>query len=500
MPNESQQPPSDSSARFACRSGYRRLRSAGLVVSFWLGLCVLAGGCRDDGGPEDSAEPSRVVPHGELRSVALPAPDVVVVLARTGEIYRSADAGRRWRRARVPAVDGLERLVFADAEHAWAIGPAVVLTSEDGGRRWRRVRLPPGVGARRLRDLATIDARRVILVGEAGLRLRTADGGASWQDVSQGPTVSGAPAPDQHAIVCAKHERGTCWSAGRTIYETTDAGVRWRAVSVADPVGLAPITFETGRVAIDPDAAASLRAAARGLAYRDELVWQLEAFVSEREIEDVARERDPSALFDLIEARTEELRLLLESEGVAPDRIDVVATPPWSYEEFLDDDPKDLERYWRARSAARAAVRIRVHPTLAVTAMAAGRERVWAVGRGGRVLRSGPERIWAVAGRTSSHDLQGVATGGAGGLFAVGQQGALWRSRDAGRSWTAWAPSETGGFFETLRSVAFAPQGERGWVVGDRGRMLRSADGGRVWQVVGGDGAGSSQAARLSFR
>ncbi len=63
-------------------------------------------------------------------------------------------------------------------------------------------------------------------------------------------------------------------------------------------------------------------------------------------------------------------------------------------------------------------------------------------------------------------------------IVVVGERGAIFRSTDNARSWSA-APSLT---TATLTGVAFAPGSPQGWAVGHDALILASADAGRTWQ------------------
>ncbi|MDM4768393.1 YCF48-related protein [Pelomonas sp. SE-A7] len=62
--------------------------------------------------------------------------------------------------------------------------------------------------------------------------------------------------------------------------------------------------------------------------------------------------------------------------------------------------------------------------------------------------------------------------------FMVGENGEIFRTTDAGTTWTA-VPS---GVTSTLRSISFSSDKD-GWIVGDYGALLRTSDGGATWTL-----------------
>ena len=166
----------------------------------------------------------------------------------------------------------------------------------------------------------------------------------------------------------------------------------------------------------------------------------------------------------------------------------LMTKPPWGYEEFLDDDPTLVARYWETRRRSRPASIVTVRESLGLTSIAIGAAgEVRAVGAARRFLESGG------AGDTlmrriapTPHDLLDLAYV-PNGEVAVGRQGALvalLEERPAERR--VEQPEVVGGgaIFEALRGVDFGVGSQRGLAIGDRGRILRSDDGGRTWGAI----------------
>ncbi|MBX3747275.1 MAG: hypothetical protein KF833_18355 [Verrucomicrobiae bacterium] len=103
----------------------------------------------------------------------------------------------------------------------------------------------------------------------------------------------------------------------------------------------------------------------------------------------------------------------------------------------------------------------------------------WAVGWGGTILRTedGGATWRAQTSGTRERLVSAVVAEGRRG-WAMGQGGTILRTEDGGATW--WA--QTAGPREDLESVALA-DGQRGWAVGRGGTILRTEDGGATWRA-----------------
>jgi photosystem II stability/assembly factor-like uncharacterized protein len=472
----------------------------------WLAVGTL--GCHDD--VESAGTDQPVWPRGELIDVAVPAVNLALVLSRDGQIHLTRDGGATWQLGRVPAVSEMQGLSMADDRSGWAVGNGVILRTEEGGARWRRQRLPGRAADLDLRRLSAADERRAVAVGSEGLRLRTEDGGAVWQDVSLETGEADSVSSRIVDVSCASDGSGRCWVLDDGIRFSPDAGVTWSDVELTDSFEVAPIEFGVGRVEIPEDQGRRVRQAIEGRPRTADLSWQIDAGLTAREVERIGAASDPSALFALIEARVAEVRLLLEGEGIPAERIETIESPPWGYEDLLDDDPEFLARYWESRVEPVPRARIRVREKFSMTAIDVGSQVLGlsdsiraghffglSVGRGGRGLLSlEPQRSWQAVAIPVPHDLLDLAVLGDDRIVAVGHQGGLWISEDRATSWTLALPIGSGPFFDTLHAVAFDPSGQMGFVVGEQGRILRSGDRGGTWQSL----SDPAQADPLSFR
>jgi hypothetical protein len=289
-------------------------------------------------------------------------------------------------------------------------------------------------------------------------------------------------------------------------------GGRWIAAWLESPVEFEPIVMGEARVDLSAVEKERITALAESFRGRAGLGIRVEGVASAREIERLGRQRGPEALFEILEARSEDVRTALEEAGLASERIHLRGVPPWDYEETLDDDPDRVERYFAQRRGVQPGVRVVVleertmRAGVSVPGVVAGSgvgeqvrepggelgaDRVGeyvAVGDGGAVwLSSDGGRSWAPREEAiADHDLHAVAAGPVG-LIAVGEQGVLRRSADRGRSWLPLEADASPVVFEALHDVDFSPEGDLALIVGSGGRVLRSRDGGQHWEPAGED-------------
>tara|TARA_R110001592_G_scaffold141523_3_gene363098 strand:- start:1360 stop:2307 length:948 start_codon:yes stop_codon:yes gene_type:complete len=75
-------------------------------------------------------------------------------------------------------------VVFVDADHAFAIGAyGLFMESKDGGKTWETRTILPEGGDRHLNAITKLGDGILVIVGELGTVLRSADVGATWQPI-----------------------------------------------------------------------------------------------------------------------------------------------------------------------------------------------------------------------------------------------------------------------------------------------------------------------------
>ncbi len=213
-----------------------------------------------------------------------------------GAIFHSIDAGEHWA-AQTSGTDAqLQRVAFADDNNGIAIGElGAILSTHDGGASWVQMpasgkELPSAAvangtswwvgsangGLFRSSDGAQTfvkqtvpdgvfrairfdsDGKIGVAVGDAGVVIRTQDGGATWmlQGKAPGDLVAVDLVPGQ-ATAVGKH--GLVW-------QSTEAGVTWGAVPVPTTSDLYDVAFSgTGALWIVGQNGVVLRSTASGV-------------------------------------------------------------------------------------------------------------------------------------------------------------------------------------------------------------------------------------------
>lgn len=149
----------------------------------------------------------------------------IVAVGDRGYIVLSDDDGATWRRAKSPAAPLLTAVHFVDARHGWAVGhDSMILATADGGETWTQQFSAPAEN-RPLLDVHFLDASHGIAVGAYGAFYETADGGATWNDRK-------VLADDKHmnAIVPLPEGRLVVLGEAGTIIVSADAGKTWTPV------------------------------------------------------------------------------------------------------------------------------------------------------------------------------------------------------------------------------------------------------------------------------
>jgi len=160
-----------------------------------------------------------------LVDAARPGSRIVAVGDRGYAIY-SDDQGATWSRAKAPPAPLLTAVTFVDAKAGWAVGhDAVILATVDGGLTWTQQFSAPAE-QRPLLDVMFLDPLRGIAVGAYGAYYETADGGKSWN-------ARKVLDEDRHLNGLARSADGKLVILGEsgTILLSADEGKTWSPVA-----------------------------------------------------------------------------------------------------------------------------------------------------------------------------------------------------------------------------------------------------------------------------
>jgi photosystem II stability/assembly factor-like uncharacterized protein len=408
----------------------------------------------------------------------------------------------------VPTNRLLYSVSMADAQYGWAVGQnGVILRTEDGGATWVE---QPNVKRDEESHLFGVEATspdHAIAVGAWGSRIFTDDGGRTWQDNSllvgpdhpqfvwltledQEKARSGGKVYEDVTLQDVYCLRGSqkCWLIGEFgyIFHSSDGGRTWTRGDILGGVRMDPILLDFDQLEPDEEDVERLTAFAKEIENETHLNVLIDPYVSEKEIARYYREDDPEDLFDIISARLDETKGVLEEAGLMTDRIRMYNKPPWDYEDFIEHDPTFLQRYIDGRRAKQAKLEISViqNPFL-FTVRFANEQSGLIAGLGGVVLRSEDGgQTWTYVEIGLRQALFSVETTN-GRAVAVGEKGLVQYSQDGGLTWAPPTAKQFPSIFTFMRDLRFAPEARQiGFIVGQEGMVLRTEDAGESWTQV----------------
>lgn len=109
---------------------------------------------------------------------------------------------------------------------------------------------------------------------------------------------------------------------------------------------------------------------------------------------------------------------------------------------------------------------------------------VWAVGTGGRIIRSEDAgETWTIQDTPTQKNLQDIAARDETTAFVVGDQGRVLRTDNGGQSWTE-VDVPIREFGEQLLQAHVETGADHWWITGTFGTVLRSVDSGETWEMV----------------
>ncbi|KWR87999.1 glycosyl hydrolase [Cupriavidus sp. IDO] len=157
------------------------------------------------------------------------AGDRIVAVGDHGVVLLSDDGGKRFRQATgVPTHVLLTAVSFADARNGWAVGHrGTVLHTVDGGENWTLQRQDLSVD-QPLFSVLFRDARHGVAVGLWSLMLQTDDGGKTWRKTVL-PSPPGTTRADRNLFHVFAAPDGALLVAGEqgTVLRSADNGQNW---------------------------------------------------------------------------------------------------------------------------------------------------------------------------------------------------------------------------------------------------------------------------------
>ncbi len=449
-----------------------------------------------------------IVLFDDLYSISVADRDHVVAVGYYGAVYYTHDGGVSWSQGKTDTLASLYKVSMADTMNGWAVGQrGLIIHTEDGGVTWtRQANLKEREGTH-LFAVTAIDKNTAWTIGEWGTRILTTDGGKTWNDhsftvderhpmfqwlspfeqekVRKGETVYEDVGLND--VSCLPAPSTKCWLIGEFgyIFYSEDRGATWLRSAIEGSSEMEPVRLGYNEIEFPAADAKRLQEFAKALIGDAHLNVAIEAVANEDEIRDLGKQEDPSELFEVLEARSQEVRTVLEDAGLPSERVRMRNQPPWDYEDYLDDDPRFLTRYLDSRRNATPGVRVRViqNPIL-FSVRFRDEQNGFISGLGGVILRSSDGgRSWTYRKTDRKQALFSVGSV-EGRAVAVGEKGLVRVSTDDGNS---WEPPPSGSFpvvYTYLRDIGFDPSGQVGFIIGQTGQVLRSTDAGYEWKQV----------------
>ena len=352
-----------------------------------------------------------------------------------GSVLHTLNGGSSWMSVDAGADTDWAGVHFASSARGWVVGKGgAIRTTGDGGASWAAQ--DSGTSAH-LRGIAFADADNGIAIGDAAggtstIRYTTS-GGTTW---GTGRTTSAA---SLNAVAMASPTLAWAVGSSGTMLKSVDGGSTWTAANPQTSASINGIAFAPGT--------------ATGYAVGNATGSTFNVFKT-TDGANWTRLSLPGAGVSLL------------SVACSPDgsRVSVAGEKGSVY--HSDDGGAT---WTRTDPAGLSSVTLRA---VAVR----GTHRLNAAGDSGTLLFSRDRGAsWLSDPQRSKYDILDASFINANTGWAVGQQGLLMRTTDAGVTWNGKKVGSG-----TLRGVFFR-DASLGWVVGDDGLIRKTTDGGATW-------------------
>jgi photosystem II stability/assembly factor-like uncharacterized protein len=432
----------------------------------------------------------------------------VVAVGYHGAAYWTEDGGENWGKGKTNTSRLLYAVSMANARVGWAVGQlGTIIRTEDGGRTWTQQTNSKQEEGSHLFGVHAIDEQRAWVVGVWGTRIFTEDGGATWADRSvpvtlDHPMFVWLSSDDQarvrggelvyedvglNNVFCLPQPATNCWIVGEFgyIFHSEDLGVTWTRGEILGAQRMDPIQLPYNQIEITDDHKSSLIEFAASIEDATHLNVLIEPYANDRELAEFGNEEDPSELFDILSARIDEVRSVLEDNGILSDRMRMPNKPPWDFEDFVEHDESFLTRYFDGRRADEPGIKVAVmqNPYLFTIRFTDPTHGLIA-GLGGVILQTEDGGAsWYYRDTDRKQAIFSVDIGESRAV-AVGEKGLIRVSTDGGSSWSEPSESEFPTIFTFMRDLAFDRTRKVGFIVGQEGMVLRTTDSGKNWSQV----------------
>ena len=397
-----------------------------------------------DGGA--TWKPTTLPVNGNLVQIDVVDAQTVYVVGAQGSVFRTTDGGAKWTQVRSDSDKFYTGVSFVSATEGWVTGnaPATILHTTDAGAHWESQSVPGEADPARIR---MADAEHGWAVGTLRTILHTADGGETWSLQQGGVYADPNNRYPLWGIDVVDAQTAVTAGAGVQVETTTDAGDSWvnrGNGSVTTPYRLVHTDAQHLWAA---DSNSEVLYSTDGGAHWDRSIIQIQQSCETC-------------------ANTSDLSFLDDHEG-------------WATINGLYIGESSV---WHTADGGRSWQSLHVHDTGPLTGIAAiDAKTLVAVSAEQDVIFRSTDggRSWkqvshpAIPGFFGAvRFVPGTKTG-----WAVGRGGKILRSTDAGRTWTLQHGT---GSQPNLFDVSFSDV-KHGWAVG--AEVLRTSNGGRTWKV-----------------
>jgi len=435
----------------------------------------------------------------------------IVAVGYHGSAYYSEDGGESWHKGKVPTIRALYSVAMATPTVGWAVGQlGTIVRTEDGGRTWVSQPNLKEDEQTHLFGVEAVDEQTAIAVGEWGARIVTTDGGKTWVDHSltvglDHPQFVWLSFEDQEKVRNGQKvyedvslqnvyclPAGRCWLIGEFgyIYFSDDRGQSWEKGEILGGVRMDPIILKKDQLELSEADRDRLAEFSKRIVDEQHLNVLIDVFVDDKEIAAHydKKNQNPEDLFDIISARLDDTKGVIEGAGLMSDRLRMYNKPPWDYQDFLEHDSTFLDRYVEGRRSPGGGppmVKVSViQKPFLFTVRFSDPHNGLISGLGGVILRSEDGgATWNYVETSRRQALFSVATN-ADRSIAVGEKGLVQYSSDGGKSWAPPTEGEFPPIFTFMRDLGFARGRPTGFIVGQDGMVLRTKDAGQTWTQV----------------
>jgi photosystem II stability/assembly factor-like uncharacterized protein len=146
------------------------------------------------------------------------------VVGAEGTVYKTSDGGASWSRQRHDTQAFYTGVSFIDANQGWVCGNSAILHTTDGGTTWVTQTVPTGADAIEVRF---VDSQNGFVAGALRTLLHTVDGGQTWALQLGGVFSEPANRYPFDGLDVTSPTIGVAVGGGNSIFTTTNAGSKW---------------------------------------------------------------------------------------------------------------------------------------------------------------------------------------------------------------------------------------------------------------------------------